>query len=139
VVEEHSAVPHLSGLTILVVDDDKDASEVLAAFLQSHGAYVFRAHDAIDALACLETIETIDVVVTDLSMPGIDGVELTETIRADASHGSMPVVALSGLYTQDVDTTGIFDAFLRKPPNLDELWRWICYLTGRRVGPRDTP
>jgi two-component system, chemotaxis family, chemotaxis protein CheY len=138
-VEEHSAVPDLAGLTILVVDDDKDASEVLATFLQSHGGYVFRAHDAIDALAHLETIETIDVVITDLSMPSIDGVELTEAIRANAAHNSMPVIALSGLYKQDVDTTGIFDAFLAKPPDLEELRRWICYLTGRRRSTRDIP
>ena len=125
-------MPRLSGLTVLLVDDDRKTLERLVAFLDSGGAEVLQTHDAIEALVCLQSVESVDVVVTGISMGGIDGLELTERIRADVCFSSLPVIGLSEFHTEDVDGRAIFDALLPKPVNLEELGRRICYLTGRR-------
>lgn len=119
-------LPDLSGLTLLVVDDNDDSLRVLSEFLRACGSHVLAARGALTALSYLDTQDKIHAVVTDLSMPGIDGVELVTRVRAHPRGHSVPAIALTGFYEQYMDTRGSgFNAFLRKPVDFDELCRTI--------------
>ena len=113
-------LPDLSGRTIIVVDDNDDALDMLAMFLRACGASVFEARTAPAALAYLDTQSRIDVIVTDLSMPEMDGTELVRRLRAHRSKSNVPAIAVTGFYDYYMDTSG-FTAFLRKPVDLDRL------------------
>jgi CheY-like chemotaxis protein len=67
--------------------------------------------------------------VTDISMPNMDGVELVRKVRGHPRRPSVPVIALTGFY-ESYPGAREFDAFLRKPIDLDELCRVIRSLTG---------
>ena len=126
-------LPDVSGLTLLVVDDNDDALEVLSMLLRSCGADVLQARNGSDALACVDEQPTIDAVVTDLSMPAMDGVELVRQLRLRRPMRPLPAIAVTGFYEHYMDTAGAgFDAFLRKPVNFDELCRTIHTVTNQR-------
>lgn len=114
------ALPNLAGRTILVVDDNDNALEMLGTFLRACGAYVLQARTGTGALAYIDTQPHIDAMITDLAMPHMDGIELMDRLRRHPSRASMPAIALTGFYEFYMDTAG-FTAFLRKPVNLDEL------------------
>jgi two-component system, chemotaxis family, sensor kinase CheA len=63
--------------------------------LESAGHQVVTASDGREALDALGTDEAIELVVTDLEMPRLGGLELTKAIRADESHSSLPVVMVT--------------------------------------------
>ena len=65
----------------LLVDDDDRLSELLASFLAPHGVSVERARDGNEGLARLGR-ETFDVLLLDLTMPGVDGLEVCRRVRA---------------------------------------------------------
>ena len=113
-------LPDLTGLTVLVVDDNDDAVEILTTVLKACGAQVLFAHSARDGLAHIEASPTLDAVVTDVSMPQMDGVEFARKIRQHPRRLSLPVIALTGFYEQHKKTVE-FNACLRKPCNFDEL------------------
>src|SRR5438874_810665 len=91
-------LPDLRGLTLLVVDDDADTVEVLSTFLTACGAHTLFARSALGGLAYLDTTPRLDAVITDLSMPGMDGVEFVSKIRRHPlpSRRTVPVIALTG-------------------------------------------
>jgi len=106
---------------VLVVDDEEDAREMLAAILSQAG---FDVDDAADGFAALTKVSRYrpDVVVTDLRMPGMTGVDLLQRIRR--IHGDVPVILATGLETWDLCTAA--EAYgavtcLIKPIELDEL------------------
>ena len=78
---------------ILLVEDEQPFRELLQAFLESQGYDVQALRDGRCAAQWLET-NTVDVVVTDLCMPEVDGMELLMTIRK--MEFSTPVIAMSG-------------------------------------------
>jgi CheY-like chemotaxis protein len=123
-----STFPDLSGLTVLVVDDDPDAIEILSSFLTACAARVLFARNASDGLAYVNTEPKLDAVITDLAMPEIDGVQFTRQIR---QRRSVPVIALTAFHQTYVSTED-FDAFLEKPVNFDKLWMVIKMVLGRR-------
>jgi CheY-like chemotaxis protein len=114
------ALPDLNGRTILVVDDNDDALDMLSMFLRTCGAYVLQARSALGALAYIDTQPTIDALITDLSMPEMDGTELVRRLRSHPSRSTLPAIAVTGFSEFYMDTSG-FTAFFRKPVNLDQL------------------
>ncbi len=123
-------LPDLTGLTILVVDDDADSVDLLGTFLKACGATALVARSALEAFGHIDTTPKLDAVVTDLAMPHVDGVELARKVRAHGTRHSVPVVAVTGFY-EDYPNAQEFDAYMRKPVNVDELGRVIRSLTGR--------
>jgi PAS domain S-box-containing protein len=91
-----SATSSLSGIKVLVVDDDEDAREMLRAALNSYGAEVITTSGALQALDALAS-EKIDVLVSDINMPEIDGYELIRRVRAmkPQQGGRIPAIALT--------------------------------------------
>jgi len=78
---------------ILVVDDELDVRDAVKRVLERAGYAVYTADNAVDALAELERI-AMDVVITDIIMPKINGVQLIESIVR--SFPSVRIVAISG-------------------------------------------
>jgi len=121
-------LPDLSRLTVLVVDDNEDAIEVLSSFLIACAARALFARSLPDGLVYVETEPKLDVVVTDLSMPGMDGVEFTRKIR---ERRSLPVIAITAFHHVYVSTEE-FDAYIEKPVDLDKLCIVIEFLLAKR-------
>jgi len=87
----------LKGLTVLVVDDDADARELLTAILEHHSAKVVTASSAGEAYQTLESLRP-DVIISDVGMPGEDGYSLIRNVRlkeARERHGWKPAIALT--------------------------------------------
>ncbi len=78
---------------ILVVDDERDVGEAIQAILEDAGFTVVVADSAAEGLAALAARE-FDVVVTDIIMPKVNGLELIRNLRAH--HSRIRVIAISG-------------------------------------------
>ncbi len=96
--ETVAAVP--AGLVVLVVDDEPDVRETARTILHRQGYVVFEAADGREALLKLTTLPRIDVVLLDLTMPHLSGVETLAEIRR--RRPSLPVLLSSGYGEQDV-------------------------------------
>lgn len=77
--------------TILVVDDRAENRELLTTILGYARHRILQAHDGAEALACARA-ERPDLVITDMRMPGMSGVELAQALRADADLKSVPIL-----------------------------------------------
>jgi len=99
----------LQGLSVLVVDDDYESREVVAAQLASRHAVVLTADSSAQALETL-THEHVDVLLADIAMPDEDGYTLIRRIRAlDAEAASIPAAALTALAREE-DRKQVLDA-----------------------------
>ncbi len=106
---------------ILVVDDEVNARTALAELLRDEGYEVETAADAFKALGKYETFSP-HVVVTDLKMPGMDGIELVKKIRAMEDAAAVVVMTAFGAVASAVDAMRAGAAeYLTKPINFDEL------------------
>jgi PAS domain S-box-containing protein len=130
----------LSGTRVLIVDDQPDARDLLGLALTGHGADVRVAASARAALEILAA-EDIDVLVSDISMPDVDGYALVQRARELHRDGRPPIYALAvTAYTgRDVRDRALavgFDAHATKPltPEL-----FVALLRGRRRPPHTTP
>jgi CheY-like chemotaxis protein len=113
-------------LRILCIDDEPLLREMLDQVLKSNGHEVALAADGKQGLHTFTEAQSanrpFDVVITDLGMPAMDGLQLAQKIKA--SSPATPVLCLTGWGTQvDEDSTraAAFDAILSKPPRLAEL------------------
>lgn len=119
---------------ILIVDDDQDARELIGQVLVEAGYAVEVAGDGLEAIAKMPRALP-DLVLTDLRMPGMHGIDLAQRIR---SQSDVPVVLTTGMETFDLCTDS--EAYgavacLTKPINLEELlWTIDCALACRRGG-----
>ncbi|HMC94028.1 MAG TPA: response regulator [Polyangia bacterium] len=106
---------------ILVVDDDLDSRELVAFAMVEAGYAAEVAQDGFDAIAKLQAV-TPDLVLTDLMMPGMHGVDLAQWIRT--YKPGLPVIVITGRETYglrtDAEAYGAI-ACLVKPVNLEEL------------------
>jgi len=106
---------------VLVVDDEVNARTALTELLRDEGYEVEMAADAFKALGKYESFAP-HVVVTDLKMPGMDGIELVKKIRAEEDPAAVVVMTAFGAVQTAVDAmrAGAAD-YLTKPLNFDEL------------------
>jgi two-component system, OmpR family, response regulator MtrA len=79
---------------ILVVDDEIGALTLIGIMLERGGFSVLKAKDATSALAVLDQ-NTPDMIILDVMMPGMDGIELCQVIRQRDDTGDTPVLILS--------------------------------------------
>ncbi len=90
------------GKKILVVEDNPDAREVLLTILTGKGFAVIAAEDGLQALELFENGEP-DLIITDIEMPRLNGIELIMRLREDFQALSVPIVALSGSHIEMLD------------------------------------
>lgn len=81
-------------MKILVVDDDKTTRKILGLYLKSKGYEVVFAENGIDAMEKLGQ-ETVNLVMTDLNMPYMDGLELIKTIRTEPRVKHIPILMVT--------------------------------------------
>jgi PAS domain S-box-containing protein len=128
----------LSGLHVLVVEDDADARVLLAAVLESGGARVTSAASAADGLAMLRRLRP-DALIADIGMPGEDGYELLRKVRAlDPSEGGATPAAALTAYARPEDRAHALAAgyqqHLPKPVHPATLTAAVAALCGRDQG-----
>ena len=127
---------HLNGLSVLVVEDDPDARELMQAVLEQRGAVV-RSADGVARAFELLADGLPDIIVSDIAMPEEDGVAFLTRLRAmpEELGGSLPAVAVSA-YTAASDRARAlkagFDQYLFKPVDFDELCMTMRKLLDRR-------
>jgi CheY-like chemotaxis protein len=80
--------------TILIVDDCATTRRLLSVYLRQEGYDLVHAVNGLDALEQLAR-RPVDLVITDLNMPQMDGVELTRTLKADPVLTGIPIVMLT--------------------------------------------
>ena len=108
---------------VLVVDDNRDAAEMLGEALRHEGHDVREAYDGLTALVAAAQFKP-QLVLLDLGLPGMDGFEIARRLRADPQFGALKIVALTG-FGQEQDRrrtaeVGI-DRHLVKPVSLDAI------------------
>ena len=126
---------NLSGLTVLVVDDDEGSLDYFAMALTVAGAAVTTASTAVDALRALRERRP-DVVLSDIAMPGHDGYWLVREIRgaADPAVRGVPVVATTAhgrVHSRETALAAGFVDHLPKPVEPDLLCLTIARVAGR--------
>jgi two-component system cell cycle sensor histidine kinase/response regulator CckA len=104
---------------ILLVDDCDSLRSILARYLTLHGYTVIEAGDDIEALQTCDEFEGgIPLMITDISLPRLTGIELAERVKAIRPEAS--VLYMSG-YAPDMLTERTKECFLQKPFRLDDL------------------
>jgi signal transduction histidine kinase len=121
------------GTSVLVVDDDPDVRTPLCAYLQRSGFSVDSAGSAADGLAHVQD-HLPDLIISDIVMPGIDGIELCRRIKA--SNPNLPVVLMSG-QASAIDPTIVQNAgataLLAKPFTMRQVLDLAANLTRKNV------
>jgi len=123
-------------LTVLVVDDSVTVRKVTERFLVRQGFNVITAKDGVEALEQLE--QTIpNVMLVDIEMPRMDGLELTERVRADARIKNIPIIMITSRtgkkHREHAAKVGV-DIFLGKPYQESELLQFIEKLSDQNIG-----
>ena len=129
----------LSGVKVLVVDDQADSRELVKRVLSECDAEVFAAGSAEEALRLVE-LEQPHVLLSDIGMPGVDGYELLRRVRAlENVHGRrMPAIALTAFARSEDRTQALRAGFLvhvSKPVEPSELVATVASVAGRTGGP----
>jgi CheY-like chemotaxis protein len=128
------AVQDNGNLRVLVVDDNADAAQMLAALLEVQGHAVSVEYDGRGALARARA-EHPDVLLLDIGLPDMDGYELARRLRAQPENAAATLVALTG-YGQNQDREEAqqagFDHYLVKPADLNEVNEVLALAEARR-------
>jgi signal transduction histidine kinase/ActR/RegA family two-component response regulator len=125
----------LSGISVLVVDDDDGSRDVVAAYLESRDATVLTAASAAQAIEMVQR-EHVDVLLADIAMPDEDGYGLIRRLRAMDSRGiaSIPAAALTAFAREEDRHRALqagFQMHLAKPVDRQSLVHAVASL-GRR-------
>jgi CheY-like chemotaxis protein len=123
----------LTGLRIVVVDDEPDARDVISRVLSRAGATTTAAGSVREALAAI-TLERPDLIVSDIAMPDQDGYDLVRMVKemADSNGGGPPIPALAlTAYAREEDRqrclSAGFQAHVAKPVDPSELLRVVAH------------
>lgn len=118
--------------TILIVDDEPDLCEILSYNLHSAGYDTIVAHSGIDALQ--EDFSQVDLVLLDVMMPAMSGVEVARNLRSRQDALSVPIIFLTALDSEQDKLDG-FDAgaddYMSKPFSVKELMARIKAVLSR--------
>jgi len=120
-------------MRILVVDDDSVTRKLLGLYLRSKGYDVAFAENGLDALEKLGT-ENINIVLTDLNMPYMDGIEFTKNMKSESLYSHIPVLMVS-TEADEEEKRRAFDAgadgYLVKPVTAERINEEVLELLKR--------
>jgi DNA-binding NtrC family response regulator len=132
-----------SGVRILFVDDDAFARRIINTALSNRGYTTRLADSAVAAMAILRS-EPIDLVLTDQQMPGLSGLDLMRTMRAEGFN--TPVILLTGVGSVELAVSAVRSGavhYLTKPVDPHDLQQLITDILSTpqapRVGPTSKP
>jgi CheY-like chemotaxis protein len=123
---------HAMPITILVIDDNPVNLKLAAEVLLADGHAVIRAEDAEQALSLLER-QMPDLVLTDIALPRMDGLELTRRLKGDPRYQHLPVIALTASAMKGDEARVLeagCDAYIAKPIDTRTLSAQIVRLLG---------
>jgi CheY-like chemotaxis protein/HPt (histidine-containing phosphotransfer) domain-containing protein len=119
----------VAGKRVLLADDSAHSRKAVAAYLKHAGASVTEVDHGQAALDRLAAGEPFNVVLLDINMPGMDGLQVARAIRALPAGGPLPIVALTAhsddLTVQAAQAAGMTD-FITKPVEADVLYRKLA-------------
>lgn len=124
---------------VLVIDDSAPTREFLQTCLTSAGCEVITAASGVEAVP-LVTRQQPDLVLLDIVLPGVDGLEVCRRLKAEAATRDVPVIMVSGLrhpanvrHARDVGA----QAYIWKPFNEEELLAVVSAALDDRAAPRE--
>lgn len=125
----------MSAFRVLIVDDNLMNIELVTFLLKTDGFEVGVAHDAIEALRMVPTFEP-DLILMDIQLPGMDGLELTRHLRAVPATAHLPIVAFTA-YAMKGDEHRMLEAgcdgYIAKPIDVASFAPTVRgYAEGRR-------
>ena len=123
--DAHGATP----LTVLVVEDFEDTRYLMRMELERRGFRVLEATNGEEGVA-VATRERPDIILMDIGMPVMDGIEATRRIRAEEDSRDLLIVALTAHHETEYRASALAagcDAYLTKPIDFD----WLIDLLGR--------
>jgi len=126
--------PHVRSKQILVVDDDDDEREVIEEVLEGAGFSVSKACNGKLALDLMRASSDIGLVVLDLEMPVMSGIELLACMKADERLRSVPVLILSGTDKSKAPTGRPVIEFISKPCDMARFVRSVSACIERDDG-----
>ena len=113
-------------MKILIVDDDEEIQRTMKRLLSHHGHLVATMGDGNEALTYLRDHPDTQLVLSDIRMPGIDGIQFVKT--ASIRHPRIPVILMTGLGNERMAMAafrgGAYD-YLKKPIQFDELLAYV--------------
>ena len=122
--ETPTPLPKLDGVRVLVVDDERDARDLIRRVLEEHGAVVSAVASGREALRALAT-EPPDVLLSDVGMPGMDGYQFMRSVRAsDLDYRRVPAIALTAFARGEDRKKALlagYQSHLAKPFDIAEL------------------
>ena len=122
-------------VTVLLAEDNEANANMLSGYLSKVGYRVINARDGVETVA-MAIEEHPDIVLMDIQMPNMDGLEATRRLRADSSFNRTPIIALTAL-AMPGDRERCLEAgaddYLSKPIGLKELHRLITGWLNRVV------
>ena len=136
--ERVSATGALSSKFILIVDDSVESTDMLGKLLEIEGAFVDLARSGAEALA-IANQKRFDLIISDISMPEMDGYQLLSELRKLPHMENVPAVALTGYgRTADIERAHAegFAHHLTKPLDIDQLLLIVRQLTAENGGTR---
>jgi hypothetical protein len=120
----HSSDEDLVGRTVLLVDDDARNIFALSSVLERRGMKVLTATTGTEAISVLEARSDVAIVLMDIMMPGMDGYETMQVIRANPAFRRLPMIALTAKAMKG-DREKCLEAgasdYLAKPVNTEQL------------------
>lgn len=132
--DSQGARSHDNGrMTVLIVDDEPAFCFAMAEILRLSGYQVHQTHSAYEALDLLRDI-TPDLILTDIMMPGADGLDFIRQVRAHQAWARIPTVAVSAkAMVQDREAARLAgaDGYLAKPFSAQELKAMIRRFASR--------
>ncbi|GAA4030810.1 response regulator [Actimicrobium antarcticum] len=113
------------GRTVLLVDDDVRNIFSMTSALEHQGLTVVVARNGAEAISQLDAFAEIDLILMDVMMPGMDGLEATRRIRSDSRFRTLPIISITAKAMKD-DQENCIKAgasdYLAKPVDLDRLY-----------------
>ena len=116
---------------ILVADDDQATRDMIRRALEGGGHSVLVASDGGEAAKIFETEEPVDLLIADVSMPQLDGIALSERVRANAP--STRIIIMSGMADELSRAQSLADdgvRLLNKPVSLEQIRKEVAEIMG---------
>lgn len=108
---------------ILIVDDEKDIVELLRYNLEKEGYTVIEAYDGVSAVKIAQS-QKIDLMILDLMLPGMSGMDVCKSIRANPALSGLPIIMLTAKADESDKIVGLeigADDYMTKPFSVKEL------------------
>ena len=134
IAEKYPLLPDLTGVHVLVVDDEADARDLMQRVLEEQGATVSTASGGAGALRVMETRQP-DALISDIGMPGMDGYQLMRAIRANEPiDRRLPALAVTAFARSEDQKKALLAGYhlhVAKPVDVCELVIVVAGLVGR--------